>query len=192
MTIDYERLYKQRAREQVRECLERTARFARPKPDAEPIVDVIEDFNDRCRREATEHQEACRREDRRRARAEEIIRKQHQQQQQPQQSSSNVASLDQLLELTAGVRAIGEASVAALNELGGEIRAMRERLAASEARAEQAERHQREMRTASAAREREMTVAVANLRSQVADLKVELKSAVIVGTVPATSMREVN
>jgi hypothetical protein len=171
--MPYSEDYKRAAMERARECLQRTAKFAKPKPDAEPIVEVI-DFNDRCRREATEHQEACQREDRR-ARAEEIIRKQRQQQQQPpQQSSNDVVTMDHLVEALRGVNMMGEACNAQFDMMSDTILKLRDMLMISETKYAEAEQRARAMQA-----ELSRTVtAQAVLKSDLADLKVELRQAI--------------
>jgi hypothetical protein len=97
-----------------------------------------------------------------------------------------------LMDAMKATNAMASAAAKAFDELGAEIVHLRERLVAAETRCEQVEKQDRERQTASAAREREMAITLANLRSEVADLRVELRTAVVVGTVPATSSREVN
>jgi hypothetical protein len=158
--------------------------------DIETDIDPLEQW----RRDSDAVTAARERETRARRRAE--AKMTHEARQRSDVIATLRADVDQvganLVDATHAVGVMGEAIAGRCDDMAAAIQSLRERLIASETRCEQFEKQDRERQTASATREREMAITLANLRSEICDLRVELRSAAIVGTAPATSTREVN
>jgi hypothetical protein len=197
IAMTYSDDYKRRVMEDARETLRRTAKYARPKLDDAPPPIQIDDPVETWRKDAEAFDELRERETRRRVcAAAEQTRAQHQRSADIEQlRSAQEQTAAGLVDVAKATGVMGESIAASFADMGSEIKALRERLIAAETRCTEADKRERATANATAVRERDLLAQAAALRSEVADLRLELRSAIVThlaGGLSPPSVKDVN